>query len=194
MPLMERLSGTHGVGPVCRELDIAPSTYYWHQQRRAHPGKCSQREKRDAQISREIKRIYEENYCVYGARKVWRQLLREGFHVARCTVERLMKIMGLRGCASRQGHQDDAQPQNSSGSGSGAPSVRGRTAQPALVCRFYLRQHLAGLRVCGVHHRCVRRHDRWMAGLIINGDNVRPGFPGAGAVGPSPCGNPPSQR
>jgi putative transposase len=97
MPLMERLSGTHGVGPVCRELDIAPSTYYWHQQRRVHPEKCSQREKRDAQISREIKRIYEENYCVYGARKVWRQLLREGFHVARCTVERLMKIMGLRG-------------------------------------------------------------------------------------------------
>lgn len=97
MPLMERLSGTHGVGPVCRELDIAPSTYYWHQQRRAHPGKCSQREKRDVQISREIKRIYEENYSVYGVRKVWRQLLREGLSVARCTVERLMKMMGLRG-------------------------------------------------------------------------------------------------
>jgi putative transposase len=78
-------------------VDIAPSTYYWHQQRRAHPEKCSRREKRDAQISREIKRIYEVNYCVYGARKVWRQLLREGFHVARCTVERLMKMMGLRG-------------------------------------------------------------------------------------------------
>ncbi len=97
MPLMERLSGTHGVGPVCRELDIAPSTYYWHQQRRAHPEQCSRREKRDAQISQEIKRVYEENYCVYGARKVWRQLLREGFSVARCTVERLMKMMGLRG-------------------------------------------------------------------------------------------------
>ena len=97
MPLMERLSGTHGVGPVCRELDIAPSTYYWHQQRRQHPEQCSQREKRDAQISQEIKRVYEANYSVYGARKVWRQLLREGFSVARCTVERLMKMMGLRG-------------------------------------------------------------------------------------------------
>nr|ULG19897.1 transposase [Yersinia frederiksenii] len=97
MPLMQRLSGTHGVGPVCRELDIAPSTYYWHQQRRLHPEKCSQRETRDAQISQEIKRVYEENYSVYGARKVWRQLLREGFSVARCTVERLMKIIGLRG-------------------------------------------------------------------------------------------------
>lgn len=69
MPLMERLSGTHGGGPVCRELDIAPSTYYWHQQCRAHPEKCSQREKHDAQISREIKRVYEENYCVYGDEK-----------------------------------------------------------------------------------------------------------------------------
>lgn len=59
--------------------------------------KCSQREKRDVQISLEIKRVYEDNYSVYGARKVWRQLLREGFRVARCTVERLMKIMGLRG-------------------------------------------------------------------------------------------------
>ncbi|MNV44230.1 hypothetical protein D3C71_1359810 [compost metagenome] len=58
---MQRLSGTHGVGPVCRELDIAPSTYYWHQQRRLHPEKCSQREKCDAQISQEIKRVYEEN-------------------------------------------------------------------------------------------------------------------------------------
>lgn len=97
MPLMQRLSGTHGVGPVCRELDIAPSTYYWHQQRQLHPEKCSQREKCDAQIIREIKRVYGENYSVYGARKVWRQLLREGFSVARCTVERLMKIIGLRG-------------------------------------------------------------------------------------------------
>nr|WP_226020054.1 hypothetical protein [Serratia symbiotica] len=73
MPLMQRLSGTHGVGPVCRELDIAPSTYYWHQQCRLHPEKCCQREKRDGQISQEIKRVYEENYRVYGARKVWRQ-------------------------------------------------------------------------------------------------------------------------
>ena len=61
MPLIERLSCTQVVGSVCRELDIAPSTYYWHQQRLVHPEKCSQREKRDAQIRREIKRIYEEN-------------------------------------------------------------------------------------------------------------------------------------
>lgn len=83
--------------PVCRELDIAPSTYYRHQQRRQHPEQCSQREKRDVQISLGIKHVYEANYSVYGARKVWRQLLLEGFSVAQCTVERLMKMMGLRG-------------------------------------------------------------------------------------------------
>lgn len=163
MPLMERLSGTHGVGPVCRELDIAPSTYYWHQQRRAHPEQCSRREKRDAQISQEIKRVYEENYSVYGARKVWRQLLREGFSVALMHGGTTDENDRPAGRAPRQGHQDNDQSQNSSGGRSCKPSVRGRVPQSTLVCRFYIRQHLAGLRLCGVHHRCVRRHDRWLS-------------------------------
>ncbi|OMQ19555.1 transposase [Serratia oryzae] len=97
MPLIERLSGEYGVGPVCRELDIAPSTYYWHRQRQQHPEQGSRREKHDIQMIQEIKRVYEENYAVYGAKKVWRQLRREGVSVARCTVERLMKAMGLQG-------------------------------------------------------------------------------------------------
>lgn len=67
MPLMQHLSGTHGGRPVYRARDIAPSTYYWHQQRRRHPEKGSQREKCDTQIGQEIKRVYEENYSVYGA-------------------------------------------------------------------------------------------------------------------------------
>lgn len=78
MPLIERLSGEYGVGPVCRELDIAPSTYYWHRQRQQHPEQGSRREKHDIQMIQEIKRVYEENYAVYGAKKVWRQLRREG--------------------------------------------------------------------------------------------------------------------
>ncbi|ETX68561.1 transposase [Citrobacter freundii UCI 31] len=97
MPLLERLSGAHGVGPVCRELDIAPSTYYWHQQRQQSPEKHSQRSQRDALLKVQIQRVYDDNYGVYGARKVWRQLQREGIGVARCTVERLMKLMGLAG-------------------------------------------------------------------------------------------------
>ncbi|WP_439214260.1 IS3 family transposase [Duffyella gerundensis] len=97
MPLLENLSGEHGVGPVCHELDIAPSTYYWHQQRRECPERRSSRDKRDAVLIPEIQRVYEENYSVYGVRKVWRQLKREGVGVARCTIERLMKALQLRG-------------------------------------------------------------------------------------------------
>lgn len=97
MPLLENLSGEHGVGPVCHELDIVPSTYYWHQQRRKCPERRSSRDKRDAVLIPEIQRVYEENYSVYGVRKVWRQLKREGVGVARCTIERLMKALQLRG-------------------------------------------------------------------------------------------------
>lgn len=97
MPLLENLSGEYGVGPVCHELDIAPSTYYWHQQRRKSPERRSCRDKRDAMLIPEIQRVYEENYSVYGVRKVWRQLKREGVGAARCTIERLMKVLQIRG-------------------------------------------------------------------------------------------------
>ncbi|ORM59455.1 transposase [Pantoea rodasii] len=97
MPLLDRLRDEHGVGPVCHELDIAPSTYYRHQAHRQHPGKRSLRDQRDDQLKPEIRRVYDENYSACGIRKVWRQLQREGFSVARCTVARLMKSMGLAG-------------------------------------------------------------------------------------------------
>lgn len=97
MPLLDTLSGSHGVGPVCHELNIAPSTYYRHREYRQHPEKRSQRDHRDDQLKPEIQRVYDENYSVYGIRKVWRQLQREGFRVARCTIARLMKAMGLAG-------------------------------------------------------------------------------------------------
>lgn len=96
-PLVDTLRDKHGVGPVCHELDIAPSTYYRQQQLARHPEKRCQREQRDDLVKVEIQRVYDENHSVYGVRKVWRQLLREGFSVARCTVSRLMKVMGLAG-------------------------------------------------------------------------------------------------
>ncbi|WP_157903070.1 IS3 family transposase, partial [Escherichia coli] len=86
-----------GVGPVCSELHIAPSTYYHCQQQRHHPDKRSARAQRDDWLKKEIQRVYDENHKVYGVRKVWRQLLREGIRVARCTVARLMAVMGLAG-------------------------------------------------------------------------------------------------
>ncbi|WP_396125257.1 IS3 family transposase [Escherichia coli] len=97
MPLLDKLREQYGVGPLCSELHIAPSTYYHCQQQRHHPDKRSARAQRDDWLKREIQRVYDENHKVYGVRKVWRQLLREGIRVARCTVARLMAVMGLSG-------------------------------------------------------------------------------------------------
>jgi putative transposase len=86
-----------GVEPICAQLPIAPSVYYTHKARQVDPTRLPPRRQRDDALSREIRRVYDENFQVYGTRKVWRQLRREGFTVARCTVERLMRALGLQG-------------------------------------------------------------------------------------------------
>ena len=83
----------HGVEPICNVLPIAPSTYYDHLAKRADPSRLSDRARQDEALRPEILRVFEENWRVYGVRKVWRQLGREGFDVARYTVARLMKGM-----------------------------------------------------------------------------------------------------
>jgi len=87
----------YGVEPICRALQIAPSTYYNQVVRQADPEAGPDRWRRDQVLEVEIRRVWEENRRVYGVRKVWKQLLREGWQVARCTVERLMRRLGLRG-------------------------------------------------------------------------------------------------
>jgi putative transposase len=87
----------YGVEPICRVLPIAPSTYHVYAARRADPGKLPARARSDAALMVEIRRVFEANFHVYGVRKVWRQLGREGIVVARCTVARLMRVMGLQG-------------------------------------------------------------------------------------------------
>ena len=87
----------YGVEPICRVLPIAPSTYYEHVAKRANRERRSERARRDEALEADIRRVFAENFEVYGARKVWRQLRREGRVVARCTVERLMRIIGLQG-------------------------------------------------------------------------------------------------
>ena len=87
----------YGVEPICAQLPIAPSVYYEHRRRQEEPERLPGRTVRDAELTIEIARVYEENYRVYGARKVWLQLNREGIVVARCTVERLMRAQGLEG-------------------------------------------------------------------------------------------------
>ena len=95
----------YGVEPICAELPIAPSTYYEQKQREVDPERCSARAKRDAELEVEVLRVYVDNFCVYGARKIWRQLKREGFEVARCTVERLMRKLGIRGVVRGKGYK-----------------------------------------------------------------------------------------
>ena len=94
---MEAHMREFGVEPMCRVLQIAPSTWYEHARRKADPGHLPRRAKRDGELSVHIRRVFEENFGVYGVRNVWRQLIREGVDVARCTVARLMKAMGLQG-------------------------------------------------------------------------------------------------
>jgi transposase InsO family protein len=87
----------YGVEPICRVLPIAPSTYHEHAAQRRDPSRRSERVKRDAVLKQEVKRVFETNFGVYGVRKVWWQLRREGLGVARCTVARLMRKMALKG-------------------------------------------------------------------------------------------------
>ena len=86
-----------GVEPICAVLPIAPSTYHRHRHQRTHPTRRSARAQRDDQLRVEIQRVYDAHQQVYGPRKVWKQLRRDGVRVARCTVARLMRAMGLAG-------------------------------------------------------------------------------------------------
>ena len=87
----------HGVEPICKVLPIAPSTYFDHRAKQSYPAKLSARVRRDAALRPTISRVFERNHKIYGARKVWLQMKREGVSIARYTVERLMRSMGLHG-------------------------------------------------------------------------------------------------
>jgi putative transposase len=89
--------GDYGVEPICRVLPIAPSTYHDHAVKQRDPSRLPPRAQRDRALKPEILRVHAENFGVYGVRKVWRQMRREGFEIARCTVERLMRELGLQG-------------------------------------------------------------------------------------------------
>ena len=86
-----------GIEPICRELAIAPSSYYEHERAETILGKSSARARRDDEVKTQIRRVHEASFGLYGSRKVWHQLRREGVIVAKCTVERLMRSMGRAG-------------------------------------------------------------------------------------------------
>ena len=109
VPFIDEHRAEHGVEPICAQLPIAPSTYYEHKAREAEPARLPARAKRAQVLAVEIQRVWDENFQVYGARKVWRQLNREQIGVARCTVERLMNRLWNRGREKRGQVLDDSE-------------------------------------------------------------------------------------
>jgi len=97
VPYIDEYRDRFGVEPICNVLPIAPSTYYTHIAKQREPELRSDPAKRDEQLKPEIQRVWDENFSVYGVRKVWRQMNREDIEVLRCTVARLMRDLGLRG-------------------------------------------------------------------------------------------------
>lgn len=107
---IEENRAVYGVEPICEVLPIAPATYYEHRARRIDPERRPARAKRDETLRGEIRRVWDENFSVYGAEKVWKQLRREDVDVARCTVERLMRGMGLRGAVRGRAFRVTTEP------------------------------------------------------------------------------------
>jgi transposase InsO family protein len=109
---IDQYRDVYGVEPICAELPIAPSTYYEYKAREADPDRLPARHRRDAELVIDIRRVWEENFRVYGARKVWLQLNREQIRIARCTTERLMQKLGIQGVKRGKGYKttisDDA--------------------------------------------------------------------------------------
>ena len=174
----------HGVEPICKVLPIAPSTYHDRAAKRADPEKLSARVKRDQALRPEIARVFAENFEVYGARKVWRQLNRENIPVARCTVERLMADLGLRGVIRgkpiRTTVQDKAAP-------CPLDHVNRVFHAPAPALGLHLCQHLVGLRLRGFRHRRLRPPDRRLARLPDGTRQLRARRAGAGPARTAAC-------
>jgi hypothetical protein len=146
----------YGVESICVQLPIAPSQDYEHKLREAMPEQLPPRLRRDRTMRPEIRREYEENFRVYGARKVWRQLGREGQVVARCTVERLMRAQRLRGvvrerkCRTTIPDDSAARPLES------APPLPRVLRAPPSPCRGYARPFKRGR----IWRSCrIDRHD-----------------------------------
>ena len=153
----------YGVEPICKVLPIAPSTYHAHIAQRVDASKRSARAQRDAELKIEVQRVFAENFGVYGVRKVWRQLRREGFMVARCTVERLMASLGLQGAIR-------GKPVRTTISDKAVPCPLDHVNRQFHALRpsplglgLHLRRNLGGLRLRRLRHRRLRPSHRGLA-------------------------------
>ena len=183
----------YGVEPICRVLPIAPSNYYEHAARRRDPARLPARARRDEVLRTEIRRVWEENFRVYGVRKVWRQLRREGIAVARCTTARLMRQMGLSGAVRGKAVKTTiSNPAAALPARQGEPAVPVTPAKRAVGLGLHLCRDLAGVRLCRLCDRYLRPADRRLAGVAIGRDRLCPGCPGTGALRPAalPSGRP----
>ena len=147
----------HGVEPICRVLTIAPSTYWGHAARRGDPSRIADRPRRDAALRPKIQEVFDANFRVYGARKVWRQLKRQGEDVARCTVERLMRGMGLAG-AIRGKAVKTTVPDKAAACPLDRVNRQFRADRPNAPSGIglHVRVHLDRLRLRRLRDRCVR--------------------------------------
>jgi hypothetical protein len=159
-----------GVEPICDTLQVAPSTYYSAKSRPP----CRRRITDEA-LKAEIRRVHAANFAVYGARKVWRQLNREGIAIARCRTERLMRQMGLagrvRGRKIRTTVPDPTAPRPAD---LVERQFKRRRPQPAVGRRSHLRRHLVGLRLHRLRHRRVQPPHRGLASGRHSASRARP--------------------
>ena len=142
----------YGVEPICRVLPIAPSTYHAHVAGRADPARRSPRAQQDTAVMEQIRRVHETNFGVYGVRKIWRQLGRDGVAVARCTVERLMRRMGLKGAVRGKEVRTTIAEGHALPDGQGEPPVPRAAAEHAVGVGLHLRGDMARLRVRRLRH------------------------------------------
>ena len=174
-----------GVEPICAVLPIAPSTYHRHRHQRTHPTCRSARAQRDDQLRVEIQRVYDEHQQVYGPRKVWKQLRRDGVRVARCTVARLMRAMGLAGAVRGRAWMTTTHAGKAGRPcGPRRSPVRGHPSEPALGRRLHVRRDLGRLRLRRVRHRRVCATHCGLAGVGLHAHGLRAGCPGAGDLRP----------
>src|SRR5450830_82445 len=170
--------GRFGVEPICRVMELPPSTYW---AARSRPP--SDRSLRDEFLKPEIRRVHKENYGVYGAHKLWKQLHREGIRVARCSVARLMRALGLRGMRRGKTCRTTV-PDEAAVRPADLVCRRFAAARPDQLSRrgLHLRADLGGLLLRRLRDRRVQPDDRRLVAVELAAHRDAPGGAGDGAL------------